>query len=599
MRAGLGRPPERCIDRQGQVDRLPERNMTNPQQGRWSAVGRLLQPHRAGIAGLALVSALGALAEAMFLVTVTHVALEFASSSGNGTINAVGIHLSTRSALAVGGGLIALRLAAALVGVALATGITSAVITDLRQRLRHSYLKTAWSVQQKEPAGQLQQLLVTYTQEAVNSVTAVTSALVAGLSLVALLGVAVTASPAASLMVLLVLLALGGVLNPLRRAVDQELNFAHEIADLSNVSLEIEAFGVRNRVINHLSGLIRDIRPVLRRVDALVQMNTPLYVSLAYVVILVGMVFVTTLEIGDVSAISAVMLVTLRSLSYGQQFQLSATTIAERAPVLHSIDDTIARYSESPHPIGGTPIEAIGPIKVADLCFSYDPHSPTLEHLSFEIDPGEIIGIIGPSGCGKTTLVHLLLGLREPSSGTIEVGGHPLTTIDRRSWAELVGFVPQDTSLISGTIEENICFFRDIDETRVARAVKAAHLEAEITAMPEGLATRLGGQDSQLSGGQRQRLAIARALVTEPRLLVLDEPTASLDSGAELFIRGTLAELGRKVTVIVVAHRLSTLEECDRILVLDNGRLATFGRPEELAKDNSFYQSALRHSQLS
>lgn len=583
--------------------------MTNPQQGRWSAVGRLLQPHRIRIIGLALVSTLGALAEAMFLITVTHIALEFASGSGSGntTINAVGIHLSTRSALAVGGGLIAFRLAAALIGVAVATGITSAVITDLRQQLSHSYLKTAWSVQQKEPAGQLQQLLVTYTQEAVNSVTAVTSALVAGLSLVALLGVAVIASPAASLMVLLVLVALGGVLHPLRRAVNrfsseavnQELHFAHEIADLSNVSLEIEAFGVRNRVINHLGGLIRDIKPVLRRVDALVQMNTPLYVSLAYVVVLVGMVFVTTLEISDVSAISAVMLVTLRSLSYGQQFQLSATTVAERAPVLHSIDDTISRYRESPHPVGGTPIEAIGPIKVADLCFSYDPDSPTLEHLSFEINPGEIIGIIGPSGCGKTTLVHLLLGLREPSSGTIEVGGHPLATIDRHSWAKLVGFVPQDTSLISGTIEENVRFFRDIDEELVARAVKAAHLEDEIAAMPEGLATRLGGRDSQLSGGQRQRLAIARALVTEPRLLVLDEPTASLDSGAELFIRGTLAELGREVTVVVVAHRLSTLEECDRILVLDNGRLATFGRPEELAEDNSFYQSALKHSQLS
>lgn len=579
--------------------------MTNRQRGRWAAVGRLVRPHWARLSGLSLMSTLGALAEAGFLVTVTYSALAYAE--GKEAILVAGVNLSNRSALALSGALIALRLAAALIGVGLSTRVTSEVITDLRLRLSRSYLETPWAIQQSEPAGRLQQLLVAYTQRAVSSISAVASAVVAALSLAALLGVAIVASPTASLMVLVVLGALGAVLSPLRKVVNRlsstasarELGFANDIADLSKVNLEIETFGVREKVIAHLRGTIGTNKAILRRVDSFVQSNTPLYMSLAYVVVLVGMVIVTAMEIGDVSALSAVLLVTLRSLGYGQQLQVSATIIAESEPVIESLETAIERYRESPHPTGSTPLEEIGAIEVENLCFSYHKRVTTLDDISFVIEPGEVIGIIGPSGCGKTTLVHLLLGLREPTSGTVRVSGHSLGSIDRDSWASLVGFVPQDAALISGTLEENIRFFREIDDQRVRRAVHAAHLEEDISAMPEGLSTRIGSGAGQLSGGQRQRLAIARALVLEPRLLILDEPTASLDAGVELHIRATLSQLGGDVTVIVVAHRLSTLEECDRIMVIDDGRLVAFDRPVVLAEENPFFQSAVRNTNTS
>ena len=576
--------------------------MTNRQRGRWAAVGRLVRPHWVRLSGLSLVSTLGALAEAGFLVTVSFSALAYAE--GKEAILVAGVSLSNRSALVLSGTLIAFRLATALIGVALSTRVTSEVITDLRLRLSRAYLESSWSSQQSEPAGRLQQLLVTHTQQAVSSVTALSSAVVATLSLAALLGVAMTASPAGSLMVLLVLGALGSVLSPLRRIVNRlskqatarELDFAHDIADLTRVGLEVEAFGVREKVIAHLNGIIKTNKTILRRVDTFVHSNTPVYVSLAYVVVLVGMLIVTTVELGDVSALSAVMLVTLRSLAYGQQFQTSATIIAECEPVLVSLEDAIEHYRSSPHPEGGVRLKGIGAIEVEDLYFSYDQRSPTLEDISFVIEPGEVIGIVGPSGCGKTTLVQLLLGLREPLSGVIRVNGHPLGSIDRRSWATLVGFVPQDAALISGTIDENVRFFRETDRGRVGETVRAAHLEAEIAAMPDGFTTRVGSRGSQLSGGQRQRLAIARALLFKPQLLVLDEPMASLDAGAELHIRETLSKLGSDVTVVVVAHRLSTLQECDRIMVLNYGRLIAFDRPSVLAKDHSLLEYAIEQT---
>ena len=573
--------------------------MTNRRQGRWSAVNALMRPYRLKVAGLSAVSAAGGVAEAAFLVLVTQAALALAG--GNAEYAITGLDLSIRASLTVSGGLIAFRLIAALAGVSLSTRITSSVIADLRTRLSRSFLLSSWPTKQSEPAGQLQQLLVSYSQEATHTVNAATAAIVAALSLVALVGVAITVNAMASLLMVLVLGAIAVVLLPLRRmishfarsALDNEIEFAHDVADLSMMGIEIETCGVRDEVTAHLSDLIQTNRALLRRVDTLKLSTAPLYVSLAYGVVVLGMVLVAATDAGQLGWMGAVMLIVLRSLAYGQQMQVSSAVVAERAPLLDSLNATVARYLASPAVEGSVQIEHLGTIEVKDVCFGYTPDEAVLSHLSFTISAGEVIGIIGPSGGGKTTLLQLLVGLREPDSGSIMVGGRELVSVDRRSWTSLVGFVPQDTALMSGTLEDNVRFFRDVDGDEVRRAVEAAHLTAEALSMPEGLATRVGSRGVQLSGGQRQRVAIARALVTHPRMLVLDEPTAALDAGAELHIRDTLARLDDEVTVVIVAHRLSTLEECDRIMVLEDGRISDFDRPHVLARDNDFYREAL------
>lgn len=573
--------------------------MTNRRQGRWSAVNALMRPYRLKVAGLSAVSAAGGVAEAAFLVLVTQAALALAG--GNAEYAITGLDLSIRASLTVSGGLIAFRLIAALAGVSLSARITSSVIADLRTRLSRSFLLSSWPTKQSEPAGQLQQLLVSYSQEATHTVNAATAAIVAALSLVALIGVAITVNAMASLLMVLVLGAIAVVLLPLRRmishfarsALDNEIEFAHDVADLSMMGIEIETCGVRDEVTAHLSDLIQTNRALLRRVDTLKLSTAPLYVSLAYGVVVLGMVLVAATDAGQLGWMGAVMLIVLRSLAYGQQMQVSSAVVAERAPLLDSLNATVARYLASPAVEGSVQIEHLGTIEVKDVCFSYTPDEAVLSHLSFTISAGEVIGIIGPSGGGKTTLLQLLVGLREPDSGSIMVGGRELVSVDRRSWTSLVGFVPQDTALMSGTLEDNVRFFRDVDGDEVRRAVEAAHLTAEALSMPEGLATRVGSRGVQLSGGQRQRVAIARALATYPRMLVLDEPTAALDAGAELHIRDTLARLGDEVAVVIVAHRISTLEECDRIMVLEDGRISSFDRPHVLARDNDFYREAL------
>jgi ABC-type multidrug transport system fused ATPase/permease subunit len=212
----------------------------------------------------------------------------------------------------------------------------------------------------------------------------------------------------------------------------------------------------------------------------------------------------------------------------------------------------------------------------------------------FSIRRGEIIGIIGPSGAGKSTLVQLLLGLREPTSGSVFVNGVPLTDVDRSSWTRLVSFVPQDAHLSTGTVAANIRFFRDdIEVADIQGALDRANLSSDVDKLADGWKTHLGERGLQLSGGQRQRMSIARALAGKPQLLILDEPTSSLDVWSESMIRSTVAGLKGDVTVIVIAHRLSTLDMCDRLMVIEGGHLTAFDSPERLRGDSDFYRNAL------
>jgi ABC-type multidrug transport system fused ATPase/permease subunit len=233
------------------------------------------------------------------------------------------------------------------------------------------------------------------------------------------------------------------------------------------------------------------------------------------------------------------------------------------------------------------------------VSFEYVTGRPVLRNVSFELHPGEVVGIIGPSGSGKSTLVQILLRLRVPTEGAFLVNGRDARELDIDDWYSRIAFVPQDAHLFAGTIADNIRFFRDIvDAGAIEHAAKLANLHDEIVSWPDGYDTPVGERGGQLSGGQRQRLCIARALVGDPDVLVLDEPTSSLDVKSEALVRQTLDELGHDTTVLVVAHRLSTLSICDRIMVVRDGVLQGFAEPARLEAEDSFYQEALQLSGL-
>ncbi|HTX72900.1 MAG TPA: ABC transporter ATP-binding protein, partial [Rectinemataceae bacterium] len=236
-------------------------------------------------------------------------------------------------------------------------------------------------------------------------------------------------------------------------------------------------------------------------------------------------------------------------------------------------------------------------LAVDALSFAYEGRErPALESVRFDLKRGEKIAVIGPVGSGKSTLIKMLCGLLEPDSGRILVNGRALSETDRASLAALVGYVPQEALLFSGTIRENIGFGgRDesglIEDAALDTALGIAQMKEEVAAFRNGPETLLGQRGIAVSGGQRQRLAIARAVARSPRLLLLDDITASLDAGNEERLMRALNLWSAELSCVVVSHRLSTLQYVDRVLFLDGGKQLGFGRHEELLESNPAYRA--------
>jgi ATP-binding cassette, subfamily B, bacterial len=223
-----------------------------------------------------------------------------------------------------------------------------------------------------------------------------------------------------------------------------------------------------------------------------------------------------------------------------------------------------------------------GRVAVDDLSFRYGPMSPlVLQEVSFEISPGELVAIVGPSGAGKSTIAALLAGLYHPTGGRVLYDGVDCAELDLRSLRTQLGVVNQSTHLFAGTIRDNIALSDPrASAPDIIRAAKLAHIHADISAMPLGYETRLSDQGGSLSGGQRQRLALARALLRAPAVLILDEATSALDAVNESKVHGALAAI--ECTRIVIAHRLSTIVGADRILVMHQGRVVEHGSHQAL-----------------
>jgi ATP-binding cassette subfamily C protein len=216
------------------------------------------------------------------------------------------------------------------------------------------------------------------------------------------------------------------------------------------------------------------------------------------------------------------------------------------------------------------------------------PGSTTLalKKISLSIEAGQHVALIGPSGAGKTTLVDLILGLLEPTAGTVQIGQQVLDARNRLP-DNLVAYVPQSPGMVSGTIAENVALGtppEEIDTERVAEALRSAHLTEFVNSLPEGIFTSVGSQGNSLSGGQIQRLGLARALYVKPKLIILDEATSALDASSEAFISQSLKDLGKDVTVIVIAHRLSTVQHSDVVFVVDGGEVVASGSFSHLRK---------------
>jgi ATP-binding cassette subfamily B protein len=225
------------------------------------------------------------------------------------------------------------------------------------------------------------------------------------------------------------------------------------------------------------------------------------------------------------------------------------------------------------------------------VSFCYEGTERTaIKNISLHVNPGETIAIVGPSGAGKSTFLNLIIGFLRPTTGHIYLDNQDMSALDLRTYRQFVSVVPQETILLEGTIRENILYgCLEVSEQQLQQALKDSNALEFILDLPSGLDTLIGENGTKLSGGQRQRLSIARALVRQPKVLVLDEATASVDTASEALIQEALERLMKDCTTFVVAHRLSTVRKADRIVVLDKGQIVEVGNHQQLLDQNGLY----------
>jgi ATP-binding cassette subfamily C protein CydD len=244
-----------------------------------------------------------------------------------------------------------------------------------------------------------------------------------------------------------------------------------------------------------------------------------------------------------------------------------------------------------PTPLRPTPCPRDAVIRLRDVHFAYAPGRDALQGLELRIEPGERLAVVGPSGAGKSTLLYLLLGFARPDAGDILVGGTPLTALDTDDWRRHLSWIPQRPRVFHGTLLDNIRLgMPEATLDAVRAAARRAGAASFIECFPAGYHTRVGEGGRGLSGGQAQRLALARAFLRDAPLLLLDEPTASLDPRSETLVQRAIEDLARDRTVVTVAHRLATVRDADRILVLDRGRVVQEGRHGSLLAADGLYR---------
>jgi ABC-type multidrug transport system fused ATPase/permease subunit len=226
-----------------------------------------------------------------------------------------------------------------------------------------------------------------------------------------------------------------------------------------------------------------------------------------------------------------------------------------------------------------------GFVEFRDVHFGYSADREVLKGISLQVEPGRAVALVGRSGAGKSTLIGLLPRFYDVWDGSVRVDGRDIRDLTLKSLREHIGIVQQESILFSGTIRDNILYGRNnATEEEMRRAARMAHIHDFVETLPLGYATVIGERGVTLSGGQKQRLSIARAFLRDPRILILDEATSNLDSGAELIIQEALRELMRGRTTFVIAHRLSTIVDCDSVLVLQDGCIVQQGSHQELIK---------------
>jgi ABC-type multidrug transport system fused ATPase/permease subunit len=513
----------------------------------------------------------------------------------------VGLHISIGTALVITFVLAGARLVLGMVIAWLPARISADVQAKLRSDLFDAFIYASWSVQADEGEGHLQELMTNQIMQATQAVLNLTTLVSAAAMFLTLVASAFLLNVLIALVILASSVALFALLRPLSRlgrlaAKDlsqANVDYAAGVSEAVRLSEEAQVFGAATSQRRRIGTLVEASRHAFFRVQLMSRIVGNGYQSLVILLVVGGLSILYLIDSTDLASLGAVVLILVRASSYGQQFQGSYHAYNQMLPYVDRLETATARYRGSAPHDGGQPLPAIRILAFDGVTFGYRRNRPVLFDVTFSVNAGESIGTVGPTAAGKSTLVQLLLRLRDPDSGAYLVNGAMASTFARSDWQRRVAYVSQDPRVFHGSVADNIRFFRDLDQITVERAARQAYIHDEIIAMPNGYETVIGQRADAVSGGQRQRICLARALAAKPDILVLDEPTSSLDLESEAAVQRSLADLRGRVTLFIVAHRLTTLIGCDRVLVIGAGRVQAFAPAGELERTNAFYRRAI------
>jgi ABC-type multidrug transport system fused ATPase/permease subunit len=566
----------------------------------------LSRRQRWAIPGLVSLLLLGAAAESSLYLLLVPLAQALATS--NSTINRqlgpFSAEASPQTLVWLMVILLVVLTVARLAAIWLQAGLTASVERSERERLYEAYLGAEWAEQAAEPLGRLQTVASFSTAKADRLGLLVNSTRFA-LNVIAMLGAALLVAPLGALAILVI----GGLLfagfRPLVAAsrtastvyVEHATRQDQDVAELVSISSEVKVFGAGESFRRRLAASTQAAIVAKKRSTILSGFTAPVYQAIGLGVAIMILGYAAVADV-DVPALGAVAILLIRALAYSQGLQATIQKLAEYGPAVEYLESWHNRYADSTVTSGSDVLTSIEEIQLRDIGYRYGDDGAALQSVCVDLRPGDHVGVIGPSGAGKSTLVQIILRLRRPTTGSYSLNGVPVSAVSEESLRSLVALVPQHARIFRGTVRENVAFFRaSIGPADVERACVRAGVSEAVEALPDGYDTMIGPSYRDLSGGQLQRIGIARALAGSPRLLVMDEPTSSLDVDSELLITDTLQALDPDVIVVVVAHRVSTLRHCNRLVVLEDGLVTAQGTPSQVQQSSEFYRRALESGQ--
>ena len=474
-----------------------------------------------------------------------------------------------------------------------ASSMTGRIAMDLRLELWNRVANAEMSWFSRSDQGRLLNIIANQTYRATEALSSLTVLIVSSSTVFVFGTFLLVLSPPLALVVVVVgtpVFFLVRRLTRLAKRFGSDLGQAYaglagRVMELLAAMKTVRVFNQQEAEAQRFAGSAERVRVAFLRTEMMARLIGPV-LELLYLPVFFAVVAFSLMQGIGIPLLLAFLLLLYRMQAPLKALDGARVSVAEYTPALEDIEWLLESAQDERARRGHRLSSGLEQrIVIDDLWFSYPgTEAPVLRGVSTELTHGEVVALVGPSGAGKSTLVNLLFGLYTPDSGSILIDGEPLEELDVRSWRQHIAFAGQDSELLSGSARYNIAYaVPNASLDRVQAAAHAVRAHDFVAELPEGYDADLGTRGALLSGGQRQRIALARALMREPDLLVLDEATNAVDSATELAIQSAIERLAGKTTILIIAHRTSTLMSADRVLVMEAGRIVEDAAPGKLS----------------